>query len=150
MRLGGRQALAVARGFASLLRWDGVTVWACAVMPDHTHLVLARAGRPVEETARRLKAAATKRLAAEGLHPFAGSATATGKLPTPWTRREWKVFLDTPDDVRRAVRYVEGNPIKEGKPRQEWSFVIPYVAEPGSWRRTSRSLTVAAKPPVNL
>jgi hypothetical protein len=29
--------------------------------------------------------------------------------------------------VARAVRYVEDNPLKEGKRRQRWSFVVPYV-----------------------
>jgi hypothetical protein len=26
-------------------------------------------------------------------------------------------------DVKRAILYVEDNPLKEGKPRQHWSFV---------------------------
>jgi len=37
----------------------------------------------------------------------------------------WKVFLDA-DDVPRAVHSVEENPIKEGKPRQRWPFVVPH------------------------
>lgn len=139
VRLDGPQALTIARGFASFLRWDGAAAWACAVLPDHAHLVLARAERPIEETARRLKAAATKRLAAEGMHPLAGFATASGKLPKPWTRGEWKVFLDSPDDVRRAVRYVEDNPVKAGMPRQRWSFVVPYEPE-------GRASTLASLP----
>jgi hypothetical protein len=28
--------------------------------------------------------------------------------------------------VRRAILYVEDNPLKEGKPRQRWSFVTPF------------------------
>jgi len=35
------------------------------------------------------------------------------------------VFLDTPEDVARAIAYVESNPEKEGKARQRWSFVAP-------------------------
>jgi hypothetical protein len=27
----------------------------------------------------------------------------------------------------RAIRYVEGNPIKEGKRRQHWPFVVPFT-----------------------
>lgn len=30
-------------------------------------------------------------------------------------------------DIVRAIGYVEDNPVKEGKPRQNWSFVKPYV-----------------------
>jgi hypothetical protein len=36
------------------------------------------------------------------------------------------VFLDSDEDIRRAIRYVEENPVKEGKPRQLWSFVTAY------------------------
>jgi hypothetical protein len=35
------------------------------------------------------------------------------------------VYLDPPD-VPRAVRYVEQNPAKEGKPPRCWEFVVPY------------------------
>jgi hypothetical protein len=31
------------------------------------------------------------------------------------------------EDVYRAIKYVEDNPGKEGKKRQHWSFVVPYV-----------------------
>ena len=30
------------------------------------------------------------------------------------------------DDIRRAIRYVELNPSKEGKPARTWSFVTPF------------------------
>jgi hypothetical protein len=39
--------------------------------------------------------------------------------------RQWKVFLDR-DDVPRASRYVEDNPLKEGKKRRDWTFVSAY------------------------
>jgi hypothetical protein len=29
--------------------------------------------------------------------------------------------------MRRAIRYVENNPLKQRKPKQTWSFVIPYA-----------------------
>ena len=38
---------------------------------------------------------------------------------------KWKVYLNLRSDIERAIRYVEENPIKEGKPRQKWSFVAP-------------------------
>ena len=36
------------------------------------------------------------------------------------------VYSSAPNDIRRAIQYVEENPIKEGKPRQRWSFVTPF------------------------
>ena len=43
-----------------------------------------------------------------------------------WTKGGWQVFLDSPRDVWGRIRYVEGNPLKEGLPRQSWPFVVPY------------------------
>jgi len=42
-----------------------------------------------------------------------------------WSKRCWKVFLDDEEQIRRAIAYVEENPLKEGKPPQRWSFVTP-------------------------
>ena len=43
-----------------------------------------------------------------------------------WGEYGWNVFLDSEQDVRRAIQYVEQNPPKEHKPRQRWSFVVPF------------------------
>jgi hypothetical protein len=40
-------------------------------------------------------------------------------------RHGWKVFLDTNEDIDRAIRYVQQNPIKQGMPPQTWNFVAP-------------------------
>ena len=40
--------------------------------------------------------------------------------------RQWAAFLDTEDEIEDAIRYVEENPVKEGKRRQTWSFVKPF------------------------
>jgi hypothetical protein len=42
-----------------------------------------------------------------------------------WASRGWKVYLDSNEDIERAIRYVEANPIKEGLKKQVWSFVAP-------------------------
>src|SRR5438270_709844 len=38
----GLQARAVARGFAAYVARAGLPVWACAILPDHVHLVVPR------------------------------------------------------------------------------------------------------------
>src|SRR5690242_17379731 len=70
--LTGLQARAVGRGFAEYMRRGGLTVWACAVRPEHVHMVIARHTCKVEQVVNLLKGAATRQLMAEGLHPFAG------------------------------------------------------------------------------
>jgi hypothetical protein len=68
----GEQARAVSAGFADYSRRSGLAIHACAIMPTHTHLVVARHHLPIERTAERLKAAATTQLTPAGRHPCAG------------------------------------------------------------------------------
>jgi REP element-mobilizing transposase RayT len=125
----GIQARTIGQGFAQFVQTSGVTVWACSILPEHVHLVLARHDYKVEQLVNLLKGAATRSLTAEGLHPFAGQTTPDGRTPKCWARGQWKVFLDSEADILRSVGYVEENPVKEGKPRQRWSFVTPFAAE---------------------
>jgi len=123
VRFTGVQARAVGRGFAEFVARTDLTVWACSILSDHVHMVVGRHRYPVEQAVTLLKGAATRRLSAEGLHPFRSEVPIRGRLPRPWARGEWKVFLNDADEIARAIRYVERNPIKEGKPPQKWSFV---------------------------
>jgi REP element-mobilizing transposase RayT len=118
----GEQARAVGRGFARYAGRTGVPVWACAILPDHVHLVVGRPEMKIERLVIQLKGEATQQLEREGIHPLARWREPGGRLPKCWVRGQWKVYLDA-DDVTRAIRYVEENPLKERKPRQEWSFV---------------------------
>jgi REP element-mobilizing transposase RayT len=122
----GQQALAVGMGIGRFVARSHTSIVACAIMPRHTHLVIDRPPYSVEQATNLLKGAATAELTRQGLHPFATSPYANGRLPSPWARRQWIVFLNTDADIRRAIDYVDRNPLKEGLPRQRWSFVAPY------------------------
>ena len=117
VRFNGLQARAIAHGFGNYLRKSKLTVWACAILPDHVHLVTGPAHFQAEQLVIQLKGAATEQLIEEGIHPFGG-------VDKCFARGEWKVYLD-PLDVPRAIRYAESNPEKEGLRRQRWSFVTP-------------------------
>ncbi len=124
VQLTGVQARAVATGFAQYIESSGVRVLACSILPDHVHMVVRRHRYHVEQIVNLLKGAATRRLIAEGLHPF-GEFARPGERPPPlWARGEWKVFLRSIVAVERAIRYVEENQVREGLPRQRWSFVM--------------------------
>jgi hypothetical protein len=86
--------------------------------------VIARHERKVEKIVGHLKAAATRQLTADGLHPLADFARKDGGTPTPWAENCWKVFLDSRADIVRSVAYVDDHPEQEGKQRQHWSFVL--------------------------
>lgn len=123
VHLTGVQARAVGRGFGASARKGGVTLLACAILPEHVHLVVARHRCKVEWVVNQLKGAATRQLLEEQLHPFAAWRRPDGTVPMCWAAKLWKVYLDSKADIARAAAYVENNPLKEGKPRQNWSFV---------------------------
>ena len=126
VRLNGLQARAVGRGFAAYASKTGLPVWACAVLPDHVHLVVGVTAMKVESLVIQLKGSATEQLRAESLHPFQDQLDKHGRPHKCFARREWKVYL-AQDDVPRAITYAEKNPEKEGLPVQKWKFVTPYV-----------------------
>lgn len=99
----GLQARAVGMGFARFAAGSNCSILACSILPRHTHLVLDRPPYLVEQAANLLKGAATSDLLRQRVHPFADSACANGRLPTPWARKQWACFLNSDSDVRRAI-----------------------------------------------
>jgi len=124
----GIQARAIGRGFAEYAARSKIIVWACSILPDHVHMVLGPMKIDIERAVGQFKAAATRQLIAEGLHPFAAYAKEGQTPPCCWARKGWTVFLDDVEDACHSIDYVEQNPVKEGKPQQRWSFVVPFVS----------------------
>lgn len=124
--LSQEQCASVGQGFANAVAKSGYTMWACSIMSEHVHLVIARHGYEVEQIANLLKGEATKQLKRDQLHPQARHVDGNGKLPSMWAEGQWKVFLSREADIDSAIRYVEENPLKEGKPRQDWPFVTRF------------------------
>jgi REP element-mobilizing transposase RayT len=126
VELSGVQARAVARGISAILPKVGLIVHACAIMPDHVHLVVPRHGFDGNELIACVKRAGTRGLNNERLNPMQDYPRENGKLPSPWGGRGWKVKLYTVDEIRAAIRYVEQNPIRAGFKRQNSAFVVSY------------------------
>jgi REP element-mobilizing transposase RayT len=120
VQLTGRQALAVATGFKQAIEEGGYAIHACSILPEHVHLVIGRHPRKITRIIGHLKSRATHELHTNGPWPADGRPV--------WGEGVWKVYLDDLEDVYRAIAYVEDNPVKEDKPRQRWSFVVPFVA----------------------
>jgi REP element-mobilizing transposase RayT len=125
----GRQAQSIGNAFQRMVAKSKYQIYACSVLPAHVHMVLARHHYHAETMVRLLKAEATTELIRTGQHPFIEHRQPDGTFPSPWARKCWKVFLN--DDLRivEAIEYVKQNPIKEGKPPQRWSFVVPFVPD---------------------
>lgn len=112
-----REVAAVAEAFGEVIRRHSYTCYACAIMPDHVHLLIRKhrdsAETMIDELQQASRYAVHDLKKCEMDHPV-------------WGGPGWKVFLETVDDMRRVVSYVEENPIKAGRPRQNWEFVKLY------------------------
>jgi REP element-mobilizing transposase RayT len=90
VRFSGAQAQSIGHEFRRAAVDGGYVCHACAVLPDHVHLVLARHSRPIKQIVGHLKAMASRELAADGRHPFEGNVQEDGSLPTPWVKGCWE------------------------------------------------------------
>lgn len=112
VRFTGRQALIIGQSMGEL----SYVIHALAIMPDHVHVVFAYAQQSIGRVVGHVKAHATRRLHENGW--FADH--------TPWAKRAWHVYLDSDQDMKRAIRYVQDNPLRAGLRPQRWSVVTPY------------------------
>jgi REP-associated tyrosine transposase len=119
VRFTGAQAACIGRGFSTAISASGYQLLACSILPEHVHLVITRHARPTRQIVGHLKTFASRQLRKEGLHPT--------DAPSVWARGCWTVYLNSGADVRRAILYVEQNPLKEKKRIQRWSFVTPFA-----------------------
>ena len=107
----------IANAFARTIQELNYTCYACAIMPEHIHLVIRKHKHTAEEMIQHLQRESHLHLRSEGLidldHPV-------------WGGTGWKVFLDSPDDIWRTIEYVKGNPIHIGQQIQVWPFVKAY------------------------
>jgi REP element-mobilizing transposase RayT len=123
VKFNGPQAVVISQGFRRAVESAGHKIWACAIMPDHCHFVIGVSRYSAERILGHLKREAALALKVAGNHPFQREFLSTGVLPECWAEGRWKVFLDTNEDVVRAIKYVEKNPDRAGLRRQRWSFV---------------------------
>jgi REP element-mobilizing transposase RayT len=121
IRFDSQQVDAIALAFAETITEQTYTCYACAIMPDHAHLVIRKHKHRAERMIDLLQEASRLRLSNEGLIPHDHPC---------WTTGGWCGFLDSPAAVRRAILYVENNPVKAGFPAQNWKFVTPYNGWP--------------------
>lgn len=109
---------AIGAAFGEVVERERYTCYACAVMPDHAHVLVRKHRQRAEAIAANLIDASRAKLVEIGrrepTHP-----TWVGGTP-------WSDFLGHPTDVRRTIRYVALNPVKIGLPEQRWPFVTEY------------------------
>jgi REP element-mobilizing transposase RayT len=103
--------------FAGVVRDQNYTCYACAIMPDHVHVLIRKHRHKAEQMIDNLQQAGRRCMIDRGrrdpIHPV-------------WGGPGWKVYLETQDGIRRVAKYIERNPMKAGRPPQHWPFVVHY------------------------
>ena len=119
-----QQTEMVGTAFGLLLKEKHVTVFACAVVSDHVHLLLGRTDIHVDDLVLMLKDTAVTALLRNGLHPrsalenYPESVTVAASV---WAVGYWKVFIDNSEHMHAAIRYINNH-----CPAQRWGFVTEY------------------------
>lgn len=108
---------AIADAFGNVIRDRNYTCYACAIMPDHVHLLIRKHRDQAVDMIENLQSASRTAVIELGErasdHPV-------------WCVSGWKVYLDTRDEIERTIHYIEENPGKARMPIQSWAFVSVY------------------------
>jgi hypothetical protein len=111
----------IGESFAATIRRERYTCYACAILTDHVHILIRKHRDLAPEMTAKLQADSRTAILERG---------ERDPIHFVWGGPGWKVFLDHPDDIRRTVRYIEGNPGKAGLPLHRWGFVKVYDGWP--------------------
>jgi REP element-mobilizing transposase RayT len=111
----------IAANFAQTVEIRKYTCYACAIMPDHVHMLIRKHRDTAEQMIAHLQDNSRDALRCHGSKPPGHPV---------WGGPGWNVFQDNPDDIRRTIPYIEKNPSKMKMPPQHWPFVQPYNGWP--------------------
>ncbi len=112
----------IASSFGRVIDRERLTCYACAIMPDHVHMLIRKHKHQAEDMIELLRSS-SKDAVRRAFPSFTGH-------PVWNSGSGWKVFLDHPEEIRRTIAYIEKNPNPLGLPRQYWPFVVPYDGWP--------------------
>jgi REP element-mobilizing transposase RayT len=107
----------IAGSIREVIQQQYYTCYACAIMPEHIHLLIRRHRDKSEQMLEHFQQHSRQVMIDAGRrrsnHPV-------------WGGRGWSVFLNSVEGMERVVRYIQHNPRKSGLPIQAWDFVKSY------------------------
>ena len=119
--LSDEQILTIASATEQFVTEHHLQVLATAILPCHVHMVFARCGRKSENIIDALKRYTHNCIVEKGIQPI--NCTMEKSI---WADGRWIVYLDKEQAIESAIAYVINNPIEEGRPLQNWPFVVPF------------------------
>jgi len=99
----------LAGSFADVIRDRNYTCYACAIMPDHVHLLIRKHRDKGELMIEQLQQVTRDALIQEGRRTVDHPA---------WGGPGWDVFQRTQRQVETTIEYIRNNPVKIGRPVQ--------------------------------
>jgi REP element-mobilizing transposase RayT len=106
------------KAFGETITENDYTCYACAVMPDHVHLLIRR---------HRDKAEAMIALFQEKGRAALIAAEKRSPVQPIWTDGPgWKTFVNSRRQFEAEIVYIRQNPVKIGRAVQMWDFVKEY------------------------
>ena len=106
------------KAFGGVIADQGYTCYACAIMPDHVHLLIRR-HRDKAETMIAL-------FQEKGRAALIAAEKRTPVQPI-WTDGPgWKTFINSRRQFEAEIVYIRQNPVKIGRAVQVWDFVKEY------------------------
>ena len=122
LRFDDAEIAQIGQAFTQVIAEHEYTCYVCGIMPDHVHVLVRKHKHSAEEIARCFMETSRQRLIEYGTRAITHPVWIAGS--------GWKVFLEHPDEIRRTIKYIANNPIKDGLPAQHWSFVTEYNGWP--------------------
>ena len=127
VRFDEKQRHAIAEGFAIAVAESNYALHALCIGHDHSHAIVSRHNRSIEQIARHLKSKATVALTRNEVHPLAEYMNNDGSCPTPWAAKCRSVFINDEVQLAAAIAYVQRHPQKEGLPAQSHEYLKPLI-----------------------
>lgn len=109
----------IAAAIEEVIREQGYTCYACAICSNHLHMVIRKHKHDPLTIWNNIAQGIRQRLRLR----FPDEISAHHPVISA---RPYKVYLYAPKDVWGRIEYANTNPLKEGLPRQHWTFVTPY------------------------
>lgn len=107
----------IAESFGQVVRDNKYACHACAIMPEHVHLLMGRRLADAETMVELFKQESRTALIDAGRFPPTHAV---------WTVGQRIIYKSSSSAVVQCIKYVENNPDEIGRRRQVWDFVTGY------------------------
>jgi hypothetical protein len=107
----------IAQTFAKAIADKRWVCHACAIMPEHVHVLMGRRLDTAETMVETFQQQSRAALIDAGCFP---------PMHAVWTAGRRVIYKSSPPAMASCVEYIENNPREIGLPEQRWDYVTPY------------------------